>query len=468
MKTLLFGGLLLLCTVGALLDPVLGILGYMGHYCVGPDRQWWAVPINRLGIRYSYTLALVTAVGIVLNWRRLRFGRFLLGQEKLMLLFLGVVWLALLIGEQTVGRYTVTDHPSVKLAKVTIFALMLSHVVTDLKRLDWVLWVLVVGTLILGLQAYDTPRGAFMKGRLETIGGPDFSEANVLPAFLSAMLPLVGIQFLRSGWVGRAICLLSGAFAANAIVLTRSRGALVGLAVGAVVAAVLARRRYRTKILVCLVIAALGGLYLTDAGFRSRARTISRPEDQRDASAQSRLEIWKGGLRMVLANPLGVGPGNFHQSIGRYAPRHSGRDAHNTFVRCAGDLGVPGIAVLVALIVSAFRTLKIARVQAETLPQSLRDRVYLINYGLAVGLVSFLGCGLTITLVYNEALWWLLVLPVCSQRAVANLQADLVPAQAGLGVEPGRVGGRGRPRLGPRERVPGLVPEPGLGGEGGR
>ena len=107
---------------------------------------------------------------------------------------------------------------------------MLTHVVTDLKSLNRVFWVMIVATLLLSLQAYGKPRWAFIGGRLEGVGGVDFTDANALGAFLAAMLPIIGVQFLRSAWRGKLLCLATGVFATNAIVLTRSRGAF--LAVG--------------------------------------------------------------------------------------------------------------------------------------------------------------------------------------------------------------------------------------------
>jgi len=432
LKTIVFAGLFAVCAVGALLAPALGVLGYVGHYSVGPERQWWNAPLARFGLRYSFILAMVTAVGIALNWRKIRSGRSILaGQEKLVLLFLGCVWLSVAIGEETIGRYTIADHPSVKLTKVVIFVLMLSHVVTDLRNLDRLFWVLIIGALVLGLQAYAAPRSAFARGRLNSVGGPDFHNANRLAGYLAGMLFVIGAQFLRCSWKGKLACLAAGAFATNAIILTRSRGALVGVVSGGLVAIFLAPKKHRRKILLGLAAAFLGGMYLTDPQFVSRASTISGPEEARDASAQSRIDIWLGSIEMVKSNPLGVGAGNFYQAIGRYAPRHPNRDAHNTFVRCAGDLGIQGFIVFVAIIVNSVKMLRGTMKQSSQLPPGDRDRVVWATYGAAMALAAVLGYGMTGTLLYTEYLWWLLLLPVCLQRVVDNLAADRLEATAG-------------------------------------
>lgn len=425
LRTILFLLAFATATLGSLFNPLLGVFGYVLHYDLGPERQWWAAPIGYLGIRYSLTLAVATAIGMAIHWRRLQYGeKALLLHEKLMLLFLAVVWFSTLVGGETVGRYTMTDHPSVKMTKVIIFTLMLTHVVTTTKRIDLLLWAMVAGALLLGMEAYTTPRSHFRGGRLEGVGGPDFAEANFLGAYLAAMVPLIGIQFLRSGWIGKGVCLVSGVLAVNTIVLTRSRGAVVGLAGGALLAMFLAPKRWRLPILAGIIVAGIGAYQLMDPQFIDRSSTILRPEEERDRSSESRLEIWQGAGRMLMDHPLGVGAGNFYQNIGRYSPNNPGRDAHNTFVRCFGELGFPGIAVFLLLLGNVghivWRTLKRARDSEAREGQQLA----LIAYGFALSLAVFLTCGLTGTFLYTEGTWWLLAAPVCMTRALENLQRD--------------------------------------------
>lgn len=419
-RAILFLGGFVVLAVGALASPILGVLGYIAHYNIGPESQWWFSSIGGFGIRYSYTLAIATAIGMALNWGRLSWGnRFLVGQEKLVLAFLGLVWLSVLMSEPT-HAYTFVDHPSVKLTKVVIFVMLMSHVVTTLRGFDALLWVLVGGGLVLGLEAYETPLSAFAAGRLESVGGPDFRDSNALAAYVAALLPLIGIQFLRSGWKGRLFCVVAGVFTVNGIVLTRSRGAVVGLAAGAVVALLCAPRGYRLRITAGILLGLGGLIYLGDTGFWLRTGTIAQAADERDRSAESRLEIWEGGFQMALANPQGVGAGNFMQTIGRYAPMHADRDAHSTYVRCLGELGFLGLGILAALIVNAAAMLLRCNRQINELVDKGFGQGHYLGYGLLISLTVLLTSGAMGTLTYVEALWWFLALPVCLQRALEN------------------------------------------------
>jgi O-antigen ligase len=425
LKSILFLGAFAVCVVGALFYPLIGILAYVMHYSIGPERQWYARSLAHLEIRYVYTIALVTFISILIHLRKLRYGaRLFVGHEWWLIGMVAVVGLSYFLSPPTVGRYTVLDHPSLKFAKVIVFVLMMTHVVTTQKRLDWLLWALVVGTLVLGWQAYNTPYSQFMRGRLERVGGPDFMESNVLAAYLACMLPIIGVQFARSAWPGRLLSLAAGVFATNAIILTRSRTALLGAGAAGVAAVILAPRQRRLVIIVVLVIALLGGLYLSDPQFLERAGTAFRPEEERDTSAQGRIEIWKAALAMWRANPWGVGVGNFHQSIGRYNTDYKNRDAHNTYVRCLAELGFLGVAAFALVILSAFLVLRRTAKEAADLPPDLRRSAIYACYGVAMSLTAILACGITITLLYVEALWWILGIPVCLERTVANLKEE--------------------------------------------
>lgn len=425
LKGLIFISLFMLCAGGALVLPYLGVYGYIADYCIGPASQWWEAPFAGLGIRYSLTLALTTAIGMFLQRDKLRFGEsFLQRQEVLMLVFLGIAWLSIFMGVETVGRYTTVDHPSVKFTKIVVFALMMTHIITDKRKLDGLLWVFVIVSLILGLQAWDLPRRAFEGGRLEGIGGADFAESNFFAAFMAAMLPIIGMQLLRSKWFGKAVCAVSAAFTANAIVLCRSRGALVGIAAGAITACLFAPKKHRKKIVVGLMIGIMGGFYVSDPQFLERATTIMRSEDQLDESVASRLRLWQAGAEMFADNPFGIGIGNWYQTIEYYLPGHARKDSHNTYVKCAVELGVQGILVYVLFIFTAFLKLWQVRKLSATLPQSVGNDLVLFSFGLTTSLAIILTCGLTITMIYTEIIWLLLMLPVCLRRVLENAVAD--------------------------------------------
>ena len=422
LKGILFSFLFIACATGALLAPYLGIYGYMADYLVGTGYQWWAAPLKSLGVRFAFTFIIVTAIGSLLKFKQLKFGtHFLKPQEIWIILFLLAVWFLSFLGEESVGRYAISDHPTVKLTKIVVFGLMMTHLITDRKKLTYLIWVLVIGSLYLGLEAWSTPYSSFTGGRLEGIGGPDFRDANRFGGFMAGMLFIIGAQFLRSGWYGKLLCFLSGGFTANAIILTRSRGAILGVAVGMLVLFVSIPNRYRMGILVAMIVCTMGIYYLSDPESRSRSATVTATAENRDRSAQGRLEVWAAGYKMFVDNLIiGVGPGNFYQNIGYYNPQVSGKDAHNTIIRCIGELGLVGL-LLYGIIVSNASLIFLKFIRQVTKESTEINKNYIwISIGLLCCLGAMFGYGMTGTLLYTEYLWWMLFLPVCIQRSYEN------------------------------------------------
>lgn len=424
-KGLLFIGLFGLCTIGALVAPQMGIYGYLADYCINPADQWYGRPFAQMGIRFSLSLAAATLLGIVLQRKSLRFGESALyRQEFALLLFLVVMWMVYYITPETVGRYGAIDHPAVKFTKIVIFTLMLTHVITDYKKLSGLFWVLVGVSLVLGMKSYSIPYSAFSRGRLEGIGGADFAESNFFAAFMAAMLPIIVVQFMRSPWYGKLVCLVSGAFTANAVVLCRSRGAFVGLVAGAFVSCIFAPQKYRKKIILLLIVGMLGVVYVTDEYFIDRILTISVDQSEMDESAGSRFRLWDAGTQMFFDHPLGIGPGNWYQNIESYIPEYQGKDSHSTYVKCLAELGILGFPLFAWLIWLSYSNLRRTYKDAITLARDDVDDFMFFYFGITVSCVILFTCALTITMIYTEILWILLMLPVCLRRAFDNYLAD--------------------------------------------
>jgi len=421
LKTILFALFFGSCCIGALFAPMAGVIGYMSMYHIG--YRWWMDPLAHLSIRYSFMLALFLGIGTVLHWSRLRYGkRFMTGQEWLLLAMVGVLWLSKYIGLPGREAMPWEDPDEVKITKVIVFALLLTHVVTTPRRLSAVLWVLTAGGLYLGWLAFTAGPGAFVTGRVEGIGGPDFKDANFFGVHLAAALPVIAVQFMRSDWRAKWLPVLAAAFAVNGLIMTRSRGAFLAAAIGGVLAVPLAPKRRRGLILVVLLIGALGAYALTDPGFIERMSTIETSPEKMDKSSYGRWLAWTTSLSMVRDRPWGFGAGNFPRYAGEYDAALKQRDPHNTFVKCYVELGVQGLIVLLALIGNAIYILwKAPRLAEGTADE--RDVRY-FSYALLLALAIFLAGGMTVTETYIEELWWMLALPVCLYRVAENARAD--------------------------------------------
>jgi O-antigen ligase len=127
---------------------------------------------------------------------------------------------------------------------------------------------------------------------------------------------------------------------------------LASLFVAAAIAITL--RRSRVWLPVTLVGAAvvLGFIYLPTDPLISRFAELARTDD---ISADTRAQIWRDSAALVRAFPLfGCGLGGYESAFLRYktvAPMHTVDFAHNDYLQLLTEMGIPGVAVAIALVI---------------------------------------------------------------------------------------------------------------------
>jgi tetratricopeptide (TPR) repeat protein len=146
-----------------------------------------------------------------------------------------------------------------------------------------------------------------------------------------------------------------------AIVLSGTRGALLGLVAGAVSLWIWNRPRFRRHAAIAAGLCAVGLLfYLSPAGLKLRARSHWAIEDLRGGA---RLWLWRDSLRMASQRSLvGFGPETFGQEFPRYQsvelsrayPDFYHESPHNIFLDALVSEGIPGLAILVGFVALAW------------------------------------------------------------------------------------------------------------------
>lgn len=412
---------------GVFYHPLWGVIGYIFSYNVNPIGHWWGALLADWGIRYALLLAFATGLGIILHRSKLKYKKFFENQEILLILFIIIILLSILVG----FGFNQEESNAIKMTKVMIMILMATHIVTDLRKYEIMIWTLIIAGLYLGFEAYNAPDWMFSGGRLDAgVGGSDFSEGNFLGAHFAMLLPFVGVMFLKGGWKSKLICLISGVFVVNSIILCRSRGIFLAIILGMISAIIFSIPRKRIKIFFGLSIAIFGAIFLTDVGFWDRMKETPFESSQLDKSTEERIIAWKAALFMVSDNPLGIGEGNFKRHSWYYsrslALRLAGKDTHNTFLRCLAELGIQGFLVFLLLILNAFNILRKLRIQIRGMPNESDFQWHI--YGLTTSLIIFICAGMFITQTYIEELYWLLLFPVFLKRSVENQLSTQQPS----------------------------------------
>ncbi len=400
--------------------PMVGLVCYVILYHVYPKATWWGSALEPLGIRYSFICGVCLLIGTTLNLGRLKFGRRFLHPVEMGTI---AIYLAMLLSVATgAGSNNQTVMLIDKMGKIVLFLLVLSHVVVSRERLWTLTMILTMMTLYLGHEAKNAPPGAFLKNRLDGIGGPDFHESAGLAIHLCAMMPFVAIVLHQKRWLLRLTAFFAAGYGMNAVLLCRARSAFVACVAAGVMAMIYAPRRLRRWIAIMLVCAAAGGFCLSDYWFWERMDTIVVTDSEdRDPSSAIRLLIWSAAWEMFKANPMGVGVGQFPFQVKKYSDEMGriNRDAHNTFVLCVGETGLPGLAAFLATLTLSWLALNRASRRAR---MHLADHDIYEWYILAtrLALVVYIVSGLFVSRFYVEAMWWLMVFPVCISRAVEN------------------------------------------------
>jgi O-antigen ligase len=179
---------------------------------------------------------------------------------------------------------------------------------------------------------------------------------------------------------GLALVLLAALLTGSALVLTLTRGAYVGLAVGGVVAAVvLAAGRSRTltrvrvprvAIPIAAVIAVIVGVVVFWQPASALAddvaeRALSIPAVT-ESSNRSKLDMWEVGIRIAAEHPvIGIGPDSYVLLFGEYRDRvltperaavmrrFAPESPHNVYIATAANTGIPSLIAYLAVIVFA-------------------------------------------------------------------------------------------------------------------
>ncbi len=194
----------------------------------------------------------------------------------------------------------------------------------------------------------------FGEGEYQIVRPPGpMGHSNYLAAFLLWPVFCGAAIWGKERWLG----LGSVSVGVIAIVLCGSRGALAGLAAGAIVFVTLGRPRLRTSISVLAVaLVAAGVFYISPFGERLRARAFWIGED---SAGGSRLLLWRDSLQMGFAHPLtGFGPDTFatefplvqSAELSRKFPDFFHESPHNLFLDAWVGQGIFGVLLWVGWI----------------------------------------------------------------------------------------------------------------------
>jgi O-antigen ligase len=262
------------------------------------------------------------------------------------------------------------------------------------------------------------------------VAGP-LHDPNFYAQILLIALPLAVVTALGARTpLRRALAIASALITGTVVMLTYSRGAMLALGAMTVMLALSIHVRIRH-------IATAGAfgivmLFLLPANVTARLGTVelllpSRESKliEQDASIEKRKLVLATALAEFRDHPwLGVGVANFSEYYSRYsnvagssAPQYDEpgivQFPHTLYAQLAAENGIVGLAIFVAAMAAAFRSLQRSRVILETLGTR---RQAMLASGVMVALAGYLMTSAFLHGAYLRYLWLLLGFAAAIQR----------------------------------------------------
>lgn len=354
MRDILVLSIVLLSVPFCFFSPYFGALMWVWVAYFNPHRFTYGFAYH---FPVSTVVAIPTILGIVFS-RKLNRSIFV-RETVLLLMFWGWMLISYLHATRIELFSDHIDDAAAHLSivsKVLLMTFILILVVNTKEKLK-ILFILTA--LCLGALAIKgTLFGARTEGTFRVWGPPDsfLYDNNDLGLGLNMTLPMmyyltrvVESRYLR---VILWICFLSSAVV---VLLTYSRGALLGLIV---VMGVLALQSHQ-KILTTAVLVAVGMLVLAFAPPAWMARMGSFAHGDVDQSAQGRLNAWQ--FAWVFAGAYPITGGSFEtftpQLEARFTPQFSFAGPHSIYFQTLGEQGFVGLGIFLALLGSCFLSL---------------------------------------------------------------------------------------------------------------
>jgi len=289
--------------------------------------------------------------------------------------------------------------------------------VRDVERVALVYFGVTVVYAIVVLARFQLDAESWRLGRLY------YYDANDFATLVVTAMPL-GLYFVlaKRRPVVRAAALAGLALLAVCLIRSGSRGGFLAFLVVAAfvlmrVTTIPARSRLAGLVLILAVLSATAS-----DQYWAQMQTIVRPkQDYNLTSEEGRLKVWKRGLDYMSAHPVfGVGANNFPVAEGTISPlaRLAERGigvrwgaAHNSYVQVAAELGVPGFVLFVALLWSAFASLRRAALRrrgGSTRPPT--DELSRLAQTLMAAFIGFAVGALFLSLAYTDMLYTLVAM----------------------------------------------------------
>lgn len=340
MKGLLFTYLLTYGGAAAsLFRPFVGLLIYVLFSILKPEALWgWSVSQDSHSSR-------IIAIALLLGWFARGFGDWRLGKGRgIALAFLGL-WCWSVICAFMAPNAERSWYFIEAIAKILIPFIVGITILRSVGELRLLAWVILLGH---GYLALEFNLYYFLDGInfVKEVGFAGMEEGSIAIGMVNASGVALFLGLAEKKWHLKVLAFCCLGLIVHIVLLTFSRGGMIGLiCTGGAAFLVLPKRLINYLILAAAVVFALAA---TGPEVRTRFMTAFASKEERDASAQSRLDLWAGCVKVMTEHPVfGVGPYHFPLIVDTLGWK-KGKEAHTLWLQIGAELGLPGLFLLVA------------------------------------------------------------------------------------------------------------------------
>lgn len=385
MKGLIFTWLLTALGVSSsVISPFYGFLAYVALAILKPDSLW-AHAIN--GGRFS----LIVAMAMLISWVARGCGNWNLGRARpIAFCFVGF-WLWSILGAMNADSPGPAWYFVEEFARILLpFMVGLTTIrnVRDLKMLAWVI-VICESYVCFEMNMWYFSGYNYLWHN----GFAGMDNNSVAIGFVAVLGLCVFLFFSVEKFWQQALVAVCAAFIAHAIQFSFSRGAMLAAVLTAGISFFIIQKT--TKHYVLFGIGLMMGLVVAGPEVRDRfMKTFEKKEGKYEASAQSRLDLWKDCYTVFMRDPImGCGPNHWplHAESFGWTPM---KEAHSLWVQTTAELGIPGISLLAGFyLITIWRCWLLLRSQGPDDDPWIGDLcrmtiASLIGFGVAAQFVS--------------------------------------------------------------------------------
>jgi hypothetical protein len=381
-----FLGIFVVGCLLALKRPFIGLLLYFFVFYMHPPGKYWGAFLPE--IRWTFIVAVTTLIGLFINEKGI--GKWLSFPASKWLIAFGVL---IVVQSPFVISFAWHKEYVILFVKMMILFFLMVTLINSKEKLFQVILLNVICGGYIGYTALQN----HSRGRFENAGLPSIEDSNLLAIHMIPIAVLGALLFLSDAFDKKKyLILLPLAFVGNLIIMTGSRGAIVGLVIAGFFIILFAVNEFKGKLIKwgALALIAISFLSLDLIIDRFKAITPGEEGGVVEKSANSRTVIISAQFEMFKSHFV-IGGG--HRTTLLLSPDYipeeyltktavgGVRGSHNLTMSILADHGIVGGTIFFMLVFGSFRLgLKLSK------NVNLDKNIRLVSLGAASALVGLM------------------------------------------------------------------------------